>query len=146
MLQLNKSQTLNTIAFYPDIAVDSSVTLLLLSGSQDYGKSGSSFTAAVTSNPNVTPWVIARFSGSILPNATGFYTYDIYEYTTGSALIWNLTNTQWQAEATTWDASGSVTIGDKLVTTRAFISGSDVEPITQYVSPDENGAYTVYLG
>jgi hypothetical protein len=146
MLQLNKSQATNTIAFYPDIPLSVSITQIKLSGSQDYGRSGSEFIATVVSNADNTPWVIAQFSGSVLPEATGLYTYEIYELTAGPGLIWNLTNTQWQVESTIWNATGSIGVGDLLVTTRAFISGSDVTPITQYVSPDENGAYTVYLG
>jgi len=146
MLQLNKSQTINTIAFYPDSPISASVTTIKLSGSQDYDRNPSVFNATVTSNPNDTPWVIAQFSGSLLPSASGLYSYEIYELTQGAALIWNLTNTQWQAETTIWNATGSSVVGNLLVTTRALISGSDVTPITQYVSPDENGAYTTYLG
>ena len=37
-------------------------------------------------------------------------------------------------------------VGDKLTTTRAFISGSDVPVFTQYESPNENGTYITYLG
>jgi hypothetical protein len=146
MLQLNKSQATNTIAFYPDIPLSVSITQIKLSGSQDYGRSGSEFIATVVSNADNTPWVIAQFNGSLLPDATGLYTYNIFEFFPGTELIWNLTTTQWQNETTVWNSTGGGGVGDLLVTTRAFISGSDVTPITQYVSPDENGAYTVYLG
>lgn len=143
MLQLNKSQATNTIAFYPDIPLSAGVTQIQLSGSQDYSRTGSVVNANVVSNADTTPWVIAELAGALLPDASGFYTYDIYEISPGSSLVWNTTNTQWQLTNTLWNAG---TAANKLVTTRALISGSDVTPITQYVSPDENGAYTTYLG
>jgi triosephosphate isomerase len=47
---------------------------------------------------------------------------------------------------TTWDDAIFNKVGDLITTVRAFVSGSDVTPITQYVSPNENGAYTTYIG
>jgi hypothetical protein len=149
MLQLNKSQATNTVAFYPDFPISSSSTEVRFSGSQDYDRSASAWDASVISNVNDTPWVIAEFSGSLLPSASGLYTYDVYELiTTQTLLTWNLTNIQWQLANTTWDnAVGPVTsLGGKLTTTRAYISGSDVPVFTQYESPNENGAYITYLG
>jgi hypothetical protein len=147
MLQLSKNQAINTIAIYPNIAIDSTVTTIRLSGSQDYDRSASYVDATIISNPENTPWVIAQFSGSLLPSASGLYTYDIYEVVP-DFLIWNLTNTNWEATSQQWQdaTTGGVIIGDKLTTERAWISGSDVPVFTQYVSPDENGAYTTYLG
>ena len=150
MLQLNKSQATNTVAFYPDFPISSSSTEVRFSGSQDYDRSASAWDASVISNVNDTPWVIAEFSGSLLPSASGLYTYDVFELfiVTGSALIWNTKNTQWQLTNVVWnDTTSSVTtVGNKLTTTRAYISGSDVPVFTQYESPNENGAYITYLG
>ena len=143
MLQLNKSQATNVVAFYPDVPITPGVTQIKLSGSQDYDRSGSEFLANITSDSNVTPWVIAEFNGALLPNATGLYTYEIYEIASGSSLIWNTTNTQWQLTNALWNAG---TAASKLVTTRAWVSGSDVPVFTQYESPDENGTYITYLG
>jgi hypothetical protein len=146
MLQISRNQANNVIAFYPDIVISSGSTYVYLSGSQDYDRNPSVFTAFVLSTASLTPWVIAEFNGNLLPTASGFYTYNIYEFFPGTTLVWNTTNTQWQLANTLWNSTGSGGVGDYLVTTRAFISGSDVTPITQYVSPDENGAYTTYLG
>jgi len=144
MLQLNKSQTTNTIAFYPNELTTGS--LVYFSGSQDYDKSTSSFAATIISNPLTTPWIVAQVSGSLLPSASGQYTYDVYDLTIGGALVWNLANTNWNEELTVWNDTSSISVGDLISNERAFISGSDVVPVTEYVSPDENGAYITYLG
>lgn len=146
MLQLSKGLAVNTVTFYPNSSISASITQVRFSGSQDYDRSASSWDANVLSNVADTPYVIAQFSGSVLPSASGLYTYDVFELTVGAPLIWNTTNIQWQLANTIWNAAGGTTIGDKLTTTRAFISGSDVPVFTQYESPNENGAYITYLG
>lgn len=145
MFQLNKSQTINTIAFYPNELTTGSAILLEYTQSYSNTVTGS-IQAEVISNPQNTPWIIAQFSGSLLPSASGQYDFKIYEYVPGAGLIWNTTNTQWQLTNTIWNAGAAPVIGDLISTDRAFISGSDVTPITEYVSPNENARYTVYLG
>jgi hypothetical protein len=146
MFQLSKGQPVNTIAFYPNELTTGSVILLEFTQSYSNTVTGS-FQANVISNAVDTPYVIAQFSGSLLPSASGQYDFKIFDFTTGSALIWNLTNTQWQLTNATWNtATGSSTIGDQISADRAIISGSDVTPITEYLSPNENARYKVYLG
>jgi len=145
MLQLNKSQAVNTIAFYPNI-LPASGSSVLLEFTQSYSNTVTgSIQANVISNPANTPWVVAQFSGSLLPSASGQYSFNIYELEQGPA-IWNLDYDQWQAANTNWEvASGSI-LADLISEERAIISGSDVTPITEYVSPNENARYKVYLG
>ena len=146
MLQLNKSQTVNTIAFYPNELTTGSAILLEFTQSYSNTVTGS-FQATVISDPLNTPWIIAQFSGSLLPSASGQYNFKIFELVSGGSLIWNLVNTNWNVELATWDTtSGGVTIGDQISEERAIISGSDVTPITEYLSPNENARYKVYLG
>jgi hypothetical protein len=145
MFQLSKSQAVNTIAFYPNELTTGSVILLEYTQSYSNTVTGS-IVADVISNPQNTPWVIAQFSGSFLPSASGQYDFKIFDLTQGSPLIWNTTNTQWQLTITNWNASGSTILGDKISEERAIISGSDVTPITEYLSPNENARYTVYIG
>ena len=145
MFQLSKGQAVNTIAFYPNELTTGSVVFLEFTQSYSNTVTGS-FSASVISNVADTPYIIAQFSGSSLPSASGQYNFKIFNLTTGSSLIWNLTNTQWQLTTTTWDAAGSSTIGDQISADRAIISGSDVTPITEYLSPNENARYKVYLG
>lgn len=145
MFQLSKGQPVNTIAFYPNELTTGSVVLLEFTQSYSNTVTGS-FQANVISNAVDTPYVIAQFSGSLLPSASGQYDFKIFDFTTGSALIWNLANTQWQLTNTAWDAAASSVIGDQISADRAIISGSDVTPITEYLSPNENARYKVYLG
>ena len=145
MFQLNKSQTINTIAFYPNELTTGSVILLDYTQSYSNTVTGS-IEAEVISNPQNTPWIIAQFSGSLLPSASGQYDFKIYDYQPGVELVWNTTNTQWQLTDVVWDENIPAVLGDQLSVDRAIISGSDVTPIKEYVSPNENARYIVYLG
>jgi hypothetical protein len=145
MFQLNKSQAVNTIAFYPNEVLASNSEILMYY-TQSYSKTVTgSIQANVISNPQNTPWVIAQFSGSFLPSASGQYDFNIYELVQIPA-VWNTTIDQWQLADTLWNSASGSSIGDLISTDRAIISGSDVTPITEYVSPNENARYTVYLG
>ena len=143
MFQLNKSEAVNTIAFYPNELTTGSIVVLDFTQSYSNTVTGS-IDATVISDPQNTPWIIAQFSGSLLPSASGQYDFKIFEGIAGIQLIWNTTNTQWQLTNTTWNATS--TKGDQISAERAIISGSDVTPITEYVSPNENARYKVYLG
>jgi len=145
MFQLSKGQPVNTIAFYPNELTTGSVVLLEFTQSYSNTVTGS-FPANVISNVDDTPYVIAQFSGSLLPSASGQYDFRIFNFTLESGLIWNTTNIQWQLANTIWDAGTPEIIGDQISADRAIISGSDVTPITEYLSPNENARYKVYLG
>jgi len=145
MFQLSKGQAVNTIAFYPNELTTGSVILLEFTQSYSNTVTGS-FTASVLSNPVDTPYIIAQFSGSTLPSASGQYDFRIFNATIIAAPIWNTTNTQWQLTNLTWNFAGGAIAEDQISAERAIISGSDVTPITEYVSPNENARYKVYLG
>ena len=145
MFQLSKAQAVNTIAFYPNELTTGSVVLLEFTQSYSNTVTGS-FSASVISNPINTPWIVAQFSGSVLPSASGQYDFRVFDFTPGVDLIWDTTNTQWQLTNVEWNLSIPEVIGDQISTDRAIISGSDVTPITEYLSPNENARYKVYLG
>ncbi len=145
MFQLSKGQLVNTIAFYPNELTTGSVVLLEFTQSYSNTVTGS-FTASVISNVADTPYVIAQFSGSSLPSASGQYNFKIFDAIVTAAPIWNTTNTQWQLTNTIWNFAGGTLAGDQISEDRAIISGSDVTPITEYLSPNENARYKVYLG
>ena len=145
MFQLSKAQAVNTIAFYPNELTTGSVVILEFTQSFSNTVTGS-FSASVISNPINTPWIVAQFSGSLLPSASGQYDFRIFDISYTGTPIWNLTNTQWQLANTTWNAGNPAVIGDQISADRAIISGSDVTPITEYLSPNENARYKVYLG
>lgn len=145
MFQLNKSEAVNTIAFYPNELTTGSVILLEFTQSYSNTVTGS-IEADVISDPQNTPWVIAQFSGSLLPSASGQYDFKIFDFTPSTQIVWNTTNTQWQLTNAIWNAGAPAIIGEQISADRAIISGSDVTPITEYVSPNENARYKVYLG
>jgi hypothetical protein len=144
MFQLSKGQAVNTIAFYPNELTTGSVIILDFTQSYSNTVTGS-FSASVISNVADTPYIIAQFSGSLLPSASGQYDFKIFNYIPVPILIWNTTNTQWQLTDTVWDAANFAK-GDQISADRAIISGSDVTPIIEYLSPNENARYKVYLG
>lgn len=144
MFQLNKSQAVNTIAFYPNELTTGSAIVLDYTQSYSNTVTGS-FTASVISDPQNTPWIIAQFSGSLLPSASGQYDFKVFDFIPVPVLVWNTTNTQWQNTNDIWNAA-NFQKGDQISADRALISGSDVTPITEYVSPNENARYTVYIG
>ena len=145
MFQLSKGQSVNTIAFYPNELTTGSVVFLEFTQSYSNTVTGS-FQADVISNAIDTPYVIAQFSGSLLPSASGQYDFKIFNDIFEVGPIWNTTNTQWQLTNTTWDFAGGLVANEMISTDRAIISGSDVTPITEYLSPNENARYKVYLG
>jgi hypothetical protein len=143
MFQLSKGQPVNTIAFYPNELPSGSNVVLQFTQSYSNTVTGS-IIADVISNPTNTPWVVAQFSGSLLPSASGQYDFKIFNATIPQNLVWNTTNLQWQLANVTWD--DSIVATDQISADRAIISGSDVTPITEYLSPNENARYKVYLG
>jgi hypothetical protein len=79
MFQLNKSEAVNTIAFYPNELTTGSAILLEFTQSYSNTVTGS-IEAIVISDPQNTPWIIAQFSGSLLPSASGQYDFKIFEF------------------------------------------------------------------
>ena len=143
MFQLSKGQAVNTIAFYPNVPPSGSNVILQFTQSYSNTVTGS-FSADVISNVVDTPYVIAQFSGSLLLSASGQYDFKIFNTTSPLNLFWNTTNLQWQLANVTWE--DSIVATDQISADRAIISGSDVTPIIEYLSPNENARYKVYLG
>jgi hypothetical protein len=147
MIQLNQSEATNIVALYPDSTYNPANPTLLavrFSGSQDYDRFATIFMASIYSNNY--PWIVVQLTGSEVPNPSGQYTLQAFQLVATGSAVWNTDADQWELANTTWDDATYEELGDLITTVRAFVSGSDVTPITQYVSPDENGAYTTYLG
>jgi hypothetical protein len=145
MLQLNKSQSINTIALLPETPVLSGSTGLELFYSQDYNDNTGGFGATIISNNQNTDWLIAHLSGSVLPNPSGQYTLDIYQGIKEVA-IWNLTSTLWDRMFYNWDDASMLASASFTGVSRAIVVGTDVVSTPQYQSPDETGYYKTYLG
>ena len=88
MFQLSKGQPVNTIAFYPNELASGAFVILQYTQSYSNTVTGS-ITANIISNAADTPYVIAQFSGSLLPSASGQYDFKIFNTTTPVGLIWN---------------------------------------------------------
>ena len=145
MIQLSQAKAVNTVAFYPNV-LPSSGSNLYVEYTQSFDKSNGVFQGAIISNPQNTPYVIAEIAGAALPDATGQYVLISRELIPAGTAVWNTDFDQWELAATTWDDARGTTISDIISEDRAWISGSDVVPITQYVSPNENATYITYLG
>jgi len=145
MIQLSQAKTTNTVAFYPNV-LPASGSNLYVEYSQSYDKSNGTFQGQIISNPQNTAYIIANIAGAALPDATGQYVLTSRELIPGGVAVWNTDFDQWELADTTWDDATGTTISEIISVDRAWISGSDVVPITQYVSPDENATYTTYLG
>jgi len=146
MIQTSKNQITNTVAVLPDTPVTGTIVGLRFSGSQDYDRNAVYFDGDLISNFDNTNWAISQITGSTLPSASGFYTLDVYRIVAKGPAIWNTFNTEWEMANTPWDSATYFELGEVLTTVRAYNSGSDVPVFTQYQSPNENGAYTTYLG
>lgn len=117
-----------------------------LNYTQDYDQSSGSVILTLLNTPNrVDPRLEFSLDKSTLPTYTGNYTITITE-----GLVerkkWGTTNTKFSLASWKWSDTGPQTGINTLDTDRAWISGSDVPSFTQYVSPDETGAYSTYNG
>jgi hypothetical protein len=147
MLQLSKNKAVNKVAVLPEAPVSASATDVRLDLSQDYDRSSFQVYGTIISDVNNTSWLIIDASGSFFPveTPTGLYTVNIFAGNFDFA-VWEQTAERWDTINTTWQNAGTLLSSSFVVETRAFVSGSDVPVFTQYESPDENGAYTTYLG
>ena len=140
MIQLNKSQAINKVAFYPETPVSASATGIRVYYSQDINLNTGSFDGFIDSKLN---WVVADISGSVIPNPSGQYTLNIYETAAGS-LVWNLVNQTWETVSVQWQSGQGLVVGQQIATERAYISGSNESSLVVYLSPGQAGYYTTY--
>ena len=107
--------------------------------------------ATVTSNTSkdtLGGWLLLQNDNNQLPSASGQYTLNIHKVISGSGQPeWIYALEAWTDETETWADYQGVTdqLGDLLTTNRAFVSGSDFDPIYKYSYQDEP-IYSVYDG
>lgn len=149
MLQFNKSQALNTNAIWPDVEITSSVgAQLVLEFTQSYDNSVTAAEGNVINNPGVNgqQYIVVQLTGSKVPSPSGQYEVNVYEGDLVEA-TWVETAQLWSAINTKWSSDDPVVIKTKFLTNeRAYVSGSNEQNITQYVSSNEDGTYTTYNG
>ena len=148
MLQFNKSLPTNTNAVYLDTVATGSgyYDSLVAVFSQSYDESNGTFVVTATSSPtSYNRWLVFQNTGSDVPTPSGQYDVSIYTNEFSDA-IWGTLSNLWTAESDIWSEVGENVPTELIYTDRAYISGSNEESITQYISSNENGTYTTYNG
>ena len=147
-LQYSTSGT-TTIAVWPEVtsslAGNASASFDMVM-TNDYGEQETTISLTLLNQPtSVTPRLVFSLNNSSLPTYTGFYTFTLRERV-GVVSIWGQIQDTWQAYSQQWGAASAAGTGTALDTDRAWVSGSDVPSYTQYTSPTETGAYSIYHG
>jgi hypothetical protein len=148
MLQFNKSETTNTNAVWIDVPSTASgyYNSLIVAYSQSYDNSNGTFPLTTVSAPNqYRNWLVISNSGSLAPTPSGQYNVAVYTYTFADAK-WNAVATAWDSFNEIWATAGQEGLVDLIYSDRAYVSGSNEQDITQYVSSNENGTYITYNG
>jgi len=147
MLQFNHSESVNTLAVYLDPNYTGSYDELILDFTQSYDLSTTVVEGTPTSTTNsYRNWLIFQTSGSTLPTASGQYDVRISEGTIAFDAIWDEAAVTWETADVIWNVGDIIQRREFLYEDRAIVSGSNESSITQYVSPDETGAYMTYNG
>jgi len=149
MLQFDKSLTTNTNAVWIETVNTSSgyYDSLAVVYSQSYDLSSGQFDLITVSTPNMfRNWLIISNSGSEVPAPTGQYDAEIYTLTDPREPRWAFTTDVWSTTTEKWATFGEPQLDELIYSDRAWISGSNGQEITQYVSSNEYGKYTTYNG
>ena len=148
MLQFNKSETTNTNAVWLNTVNTSSgyYDNLVVVLSQSLDNSSTSIEVSTYSAPNAyRNWLVIQNSGSSVPVPSGQYSVGVFTGIFDDA-VWQEVDVTFDAYDEKWEDAGIFLPDDLLYSDRAFVSGSNEDSITQYVSPNENGTYTTCNG
>lgn len=141
-----------TIAVWPEVTsslAGQPTTTFSMTLSDDLGRQETDIILTLINTPtSILPRLVFQLQRSTLPQYTGNYTIQIFEAAATTAAIWGQINILWSAYDSKWSDRniGTPGTGTLLDTDRAWLVGSDVPTNTQYTSPDETGAYTIYQG
>lgn len=138
-----------TIAIYPEVTASSypinpASSSFELEVVQEYDRSIGSLDLTLINVPNrYSPRLVFSYNRNQVPQYSGQYNAFLKE---GRPVrpIWGTTNTLWADADWRWSSPTAVMMPVVIDTDRAWISGSDFITPTEYVSPDESGAYTTY--
>jgi len=146
MLNFYNSGSIQTKTIWPEVS--SSLALLPLGKIellmiQDYDKSETIVPATLINVPtSVYPRIVFQVLTVDLPAYGGLYTVKIREYIEGSQ-EWGNYNTIWSDANGEWSAVGKLDL-TQIDEDRATVQGLDVVTFTQYIGPDDTGAYITY--
>jgi hypothetical protein len=170
MQNLNYGTGSQTIAVYPEVSssyFNNPSGSFRLELSQDWDRSTTTVPATLLNTPTrVTPRLVLSINQTNLPEYSGLYTIQVKEGLT-RRYKWGNTHVKWTDANWTWSAQDQFTDSRVLDNDRAYVSGSDIpsflqyttssteyiyqsgsgdDPITQYTSSNEYGAYSTYHG
>ena len=149
MFNLIKDGTSNTFAINP---ATSSNYWDLVSGSfrlnitQDYDQSSGSLD--LDKLPPIpqgyySNYLLFSVASSLIPSASGNYSYTLQEGIRGSA-IWGQVSQTWAAADFTWNETGPFLVPRDLDTGRLRVVGTDIPSYITYTDADQDGQYTTY--
>ena len=168
MVNFFKSGLTNTISIYPEsgsLYFDNPSGSFEIQLTQDYDQSVTLLTPTLLNTPTqFSPRLTLQVTTNQVPSYTGLYSLSLKEYL-AQQLKWIEAHTIWSQTHRIWSQKDAITGERILDTDRAFVSGSDVPVFiqyttssqeyiygsgsvipttTQYVSPNEYGAYITY--
>lgn len=150
MLQFDKSQATNSNAVWiPTVNTSSGYyDRLMVVYSQSYDNSNGTFFLTTTSSPNAyRNWLIIQNTSGDVPTPSGQYDVEVYTRTEAVEGRWGFTDQVFSTTTFKWGNFGAGNQpADFVYSDRAYVSGSNEQSITQYVSSNENGTYTTYNG
>lgn len=157
------------IAIWPEVTassypIDTVSQSFALEVTQEYDRSSTTIDLTLANNPNTySPRMVFTLNRGQVPQYSGQYDAQLLQYQLQRP-VWGTTNKQWTAANWRW-SSQLVPLSSSIIDfDRAWVSGSDFQsfdvytssssdtiydsgssyPATQYVSPDEDGAYITY--
>lgn len=168
MVNFFKTGLTNTISVYPEsgsIYFDNPSGSFEIELTQDYDQSVSTLSATLLNTPTqFSPRLTLQVLSNQVPSYTGLYSLELKEFL-AQQLKWIEAHTIWSQTHRKWSQKDAIVGVRILDIDRAFVSGSDVPTFiqyttssqeyiydcgsvipttTQYVSPDETGAYITY--
>ena len=150
MIQLNKSQAINTVTLYPEsssIYAASTASQFTFTVTQSLNQNTSSFTGELVNTPTtLNPRLTFNISASDLPANTGQYQVTLSEAELAAAQTWGGFAEKWILADTLWSQALGITGSRVIDHDRAWISGSNDPIFDNYISSNEQGYYTTYNG
>jgi hypothetical protein len=151
MLNLTTNQATGSVWIYPDSAsIYFNDPNVVYTGTavQDLDLSSGSFEMQLINTPSsLNPGLVLQvYSGSGVPENTGQYTFTLAEAAIGEHFKWGTTHITWSDFHYLWSNAKAESPQRVLATDRLYINGTNTPQFTDYISPNENGAFTTYNG
>lgn len=145
MINLYTNVDTGSIAIWPATGSNTGA-VFTMEVTHDMDLVSSSFSLSLTNTPdNLSEYYRFNYTGSVIPTASGQYTYNLRDNQGAGQLKWFEARQTFGASTYQWNnaftASG---VTQNIDTGRAFVFGTNDPTFTNYVSSNENGAYVTY--